>query len=1027
LLQITKVLTRTFLLFFFLISGLLSAHAQSDALSIDIKKPEKYENKKLGSEKTETKKWTITRRFVQNGITKFNWHYNARNRLEAVLARVKEMHKDDYNQLLTFYNYTLEATAMEKSELDSVIYKANAAILLHDLRNSWVDNMYMLMGEAYYFRNEPDSAYSTFQYINYAFSPKEKDGYDLPIGSNANEGGNAFTISTKENNSLANRAWTTPPSRNESFIWQIRTFLAKDEFAEAAGLIETLRHDPQFPERLKSQLYEVQAWWFYKREIYDSAAVYLEKALPNAGNREERARWEYLIGQMYERSRNHQQASEFYQRSVQHTLNPVMELYGRLNAIRQNKGDDKAVQQNIDEVAKMARRDRYSSYRDIIYFMAAQMELERNNVAGAKAFLLKGTRYPSPTGDMRLKSQSFTQLADLYFDEKDYREAKRFYDSAAIDGFGRDKIEVLEGRRKILATITDQLNIISRQDSMMKIAGMPAPEREAFIRKLVKQMRKQQGLKEEETSTPGGPLVDDKNAPSDLFGSNDKGEWYFNNNSLKSKGYNEFRNKWGNRPNVDNWRRQSAASTAMNLQKNNRGTPATGGDPAAGAAEAEPANLTYEGLLANVPLTPQQQKTREDSVANAKFLLGKAYMEGLEDYATAITTLEEFVDTYTYNPAVPEALFYLRYCYTKTGQEQKAAGIAARLKQQFPGTEFDKLTAASNSISEDSAAKVDMTKRYDNIYTLFIEGKFDEALASKKQADSLYDKSYWTPQLLYIESMYYIKNRQDINARKVLNDLITTFPESPMVEKARTMVDVLARRKEIEDYLTNLKIERPAEDSIVIPGLRPLVATNVPKQDSATVGSVKPTNYLLPDSVIAKSQQQQQQQPTTVPADQNKTTQQAPPPIVTQNQMNPPVGTRDSTGRVALPKYYVLDTAASHLVVLVLDKVDQVYFTESRNAFNRYNRENSKTNNISNVVLNDDIKLMLIDGFPNAAAALNYLDKAKTAAPRDVIPWLPANKYSFIIISHNNLPVLLNSKDIGPYRTFLGQSYPGRF
>ncbi len=60
-------------------------------------------------------------------------------------------------------------------------------ILLYDLRNSWVDNLYMLMGEAYYFKNVLDSAYYSFQFINYAFSPKEKDGYDKPIGSNANK------------------------------------------------------------------------------------------------------------------------------------------------------------------------------------------------------------------------------------------------------------------------------------------------------------------------------------------------------------------------------------------------------------------------------------------------------------------------------------------------------------------------------------------------------------------------------------------------------------------------------------------------------------------------------------------------------------------------------------------------------------------------------------------------------------------------------------------------------------------------
>ena len=64
------------------------------------------------------------------------------------------------------------------------------------------------MGKAYYFQEQTlDSAYLTFQYINYAFSPKEKDGYDKPIGSNANEGGNAFSISTKEKNESRHKSF----------------------------------------------------------------------------------------------------------------------------------------------------------------------------------------------------------------------------------------------------------------------------------------------------------------------------------------------------------------------------------------------------------------------------------------------------------------------------------------------------------------------------------------------------------------------------------------------------------------------------------------------------------------------------------------------------------------------------------------------------------------------------------------------------------------------------------------------------
>src|SRR5450432_2501077 len=145
---------------------------------MDIKKPEKYENSKLGAEKTEEKKFKLPRHFIQNTVTHYNTYFNANNKLNDVIAHAKAQHKDDYSKLLSFYSYSLDGTSREKRELDSILYKCTAGILNHDLRNDWIDNLYMLMGKAYYFRKQFDTAYITFQFVNYAFSPKEKDGYD---------------------------------------------------------------------------------------------------------------------------------------------------------------------------------------------------------------------------------------------------------------------------------------------------------------------------------------------------------------------------------------------------------------------------------------------------------------------------------------------------------------------------------------------------------------------------------------------------------------------------------------------------------------------------------------------------------------------------------------------------------------------------------------------------------------------------------------------------------------------------------
>ncbi|HET6766789.1 MAG TPA: hypothetical protein VFH08_05305, partial [Chitinophagaceae bacterium] len=225
-------------LFVFLCLTFSQGYAQL-GFNFDIKKPEQYDDRVLGSEKSDKKKFTVPRRFIQNNFTHYNYFFNANNKLNQVLAEAKLAHVEDYTELLPFYNYSLDETAANKVQLDSIISKSVTGIVLHDLRNDWIDNLYLLQGAAYYLRKQFDSAYLTFQFINYAFAKKEKDGYYQTIGSKF-DGNNALSISTKEKNSLPRKVFSEPPSRNDAFIWQIRTLIAMDEYAEAASLIITL-------------------------------------------------------------------------------------------------------------------------------------------------------------------------------------------------------------------------------------------------------------------------------------------------------------------------------------------------------------------------------------------------------------------------------------------------------------------------------------------------------------------------------------------------------------------------------------------------------------------------------------------------------------------------------------------------------------------------------------------------------------------------------------------------------------------
>ncbi|MBK5270475.1 MAG: hypothetical protein JJE22_05610 [Bacteroidia bacterium] len=953
-------------------------------ISFDIKKPKEYDERVLRSEKSDQKKFTLSRRLVQNTVTHYNYYFNANNNLNEIIAKAKASFTDDYSKLIPFYNYTLETTQLDSVLLDSITYRTSTGVALHDLRNDWVDNLYLLWGAAFYLRKEFDSAYLMFQFINYAFAKKEKDGFYKTIGSNQ-DGNSALSIATKEKTSLPRRIFSQPPSRNDAFIWQIRNFLAQDLYAEAASMIVTLKNDPNFPKRLNNDLEEVQAYWFYKQNMWDSAAEHLVKALDNATNKQEKARWEYLAAQLYELSGQHEESKKYYSKVFNHTTDLVLDVYARLFYVRINKDDsEKGIENNIAELVKMARREKYRDYRDIIYYMAAQMELERNNTEGALALLLKCTQ--AANNNIAQRNKAFIQLAELSFEKKQYRQSFNFYDSIQLDNPTIDDVTALKTKKELLRKIAANIIIIERQDSLQHIASLPEDERSDLVKKIVRQLRKEQGLKDEGYVSAVSPFTN-TNAPT-LFPSSDtKGEWYFYNASSRSKGQADFKAKWGNRPNVDNWRRSANLSAGLQDKIN----MVNGINPVGATDNNAPNEITYDALYANLPLTPDQLMKSNDSLQNALFLLGKLFIQDVEDCESGTEAMERLRNGFPQFDEMDEVLFNLYYCYNKKSETLKADAIKKQMIEKNPESNFTSIITTGKDPR--STIKQEATKTYEKVYDMFIEGNFKEAIAQKKIADSLYGKNYWTPQLLYIEAVYYIKQREDSTAKTVLNNIISQFKGIVLAEKATTLYDVLTRRKEIEEELRNLVISRPKEDSAR--------NSDIINSDQNIIVNKNPT---LNDT-IAKVQ----------------------PVIKAPTPVTDTVTNKQPLPNTNLP--YTFTPENEHYVVLILNKVDPVFSNETKNAFFRYNREtfNNKIMTVDLIELNGDNRLLLISPFKNAQEAIDYIDRTSPKTSTEIIPWLKGGKYSFSIINGKNLELLKTKKDIENYQSFLNVYLPGKF
>lgn len=971
---------------------------------LPLQKPENYKNRLLAAEKTGDTKFTLPRRVFQGMYTHYNYYYNGKNKITAILDKAKNNYQDDYTQLLSFYNYRLDQTAADSLELDSVLYKATAGIVLHDLRNSYIDNLYLLIGQAYFYWQKFDSAYRIFQFINYQFYPKGKNDYNVVVGSANRAAGGNLEISSKEKNGLVSKTFSQPPSRNDALLWLTKTYVEDSLYTEANSLLLLLRRDPYFPKRLHSALNEVTAYMFYKQQQWDSCAFYLEKALSNAPSTQELARWEYLLAQLYSKLNKPAEASRYFNEAKIHTPDPVMYIYARLYDAQLSIGtEQQSIRNTLKEITELARKERFDGYEDILYHAAANTALALPDTAFAKTLLQKSiarnTTHPS------LKNKSLLQLATISYGERDFLLSANCYDSVNVKDPSLEKeTAALEYKKTAMQALAKNIRIIAREDSLQAITKMPEAEREAYLKSLVKKLRKERGLKEDFTN--GVQPVAEKKEET-LFASEAKsGEWYFGNATAKAKGYSQFKAKWGNRPNIDNWRRMEAIEMAMSAQKNlaNAGTKKEIDD----AESNDTLNISIDGLKKNLPFTEVALEQSNEKIAAALMNQGMIFKEKLDDYANAIAVWQTLFDRFPKKQSDPALQFELYYAYRHTGNTEKAKYFLKLLEtEESAVTYVNMIRGAPDSTQEKNTAA---TLVYEKIYSQFIEGRFETALKAKEEADKQFGKSYWTPQLLYIEAVYHIAQRNDSTAIAVLQQISQNFAASPMAEKSAILIDVLKRRKEIEAYLSAADITALQEEEIEAPEL------TKERQRAERISEEKPTAP--------------RQKTVSLPS-QAET---AKAPVV----MNPAVELKKDTAvalqvPATLKTYkadeYRFDPMEPHWVLILLDKVDPIYISESRGALMRYLRTGYPNLGIevNSYALNTQFSCIEMGSFSNLEDAIRFLTPTKQQAANRIMPWLSENKYRFLVISSTNLSLLKTKKDPEAYIDLLNEQMPGKF
>jgi len=115
-------------------------------------------------------------KFYHNTTAQYNGYFNANEIMKETYLSLQSTHQDNYTDILPVYDYINAPDPKSVSgELDRAIEKVTTVAMLHK-PSHWVDDCYVLMGEAQYLKKDYETAEETFQYFKEEFNPTNPFG-----------------------------------------------------------------------------------------------------------------------------------------------------------------------------------------------------------------------------------------------------------------------------------------------------------------------------------------------------------------------------------------------------------------------------------------------------------------------------------------------------------------------------------------------------------------------------------------------------------------------------------------------------------------------------------------------------------------------------------------------------------------------------------------------------------------------------------------------------------------------------------
>lgn len=755
-----------------------------------------------------TSRNTFPNRAYHNVTCKYNVYWNGNQAMKDAEKALAKLSKDNYTATLPIYNYPDKTDlGPALTHLDRAIEKSSKAIHKHSMMIKGkeyvktIDDAYFLMGKSYFYKQDYVQAQRVMNYIVHTY-PKS----------------NILT---------------------EAQILLARSQMRQGYFSSADELLETIRYmnDKKNSKKVAVLFNAAKAEYHLTAPDGDiqEAIDYIGHALENNPKREFRTRLHLIQGQLYESLGQQQEAQKNFKTVVQKSTDYEMTFCAQMHLATNYDGTESNRNTITKLLNKMLKDKKNENYHDQIYYAFSEIARIDEDEDLRMDYLAKSVS--SSTENNYQKTFSSITLADLYFENNDYREAQHYYDTAMMSiPKNYPNYEQVQKKSNVLKDLVDKLDEIDLQDSLLRIANLPQSQRNAWVKKMIADYTE---AERKAAAEEAERMLAMQNAASytNINTTSSNGKWYFYNQSLVTAGQQDFYRRFGNRKLEDNWFISNKTQISFDdialmndpslahdtLDYDEDGNPIP-------RRETDPKKEAY--YLQDLPLTQGAKDTANAIIAKDLYETGFMYQDLLSDRKRACSSFESLLQRYPSSEYALPAVFMLYTLYTQMN-DSRAENYKNLLLTKYPDTDYAKLIQDPEYYNKIAARDKVLENQYSQVYDDFSKKKWkavvNAADAVIPQCSDITLKSQYAYLRAVSAGQLYNQDTLIVGLSKILVD----YKSEPVAELARIYLSNFSQ----EQIQHSLGIEAPeqASESKVV---QEVVKINEPKKPS--VFTVKP-------------------------------------------------------------------------------------------------------------------------------------------------------------------------------------------